>query len=172
MKQVLLITPQEVRDRTNLDSNIDDSKIINTTILAQDMIVEPLLGSIMLGTIYDQIIADTLEDKYRLLLDYHVRKLLIAAVQHKIVTVLIYRFNNTGASKADIDKEQILSVKEIKELRTEMSEYIGTYGERITKYLTSKSTTYPLYDDISEEGTTAGKISEGFGFYVEGSELC
>jgi hypothetical protein len=166
MKQVLYITAQEIRDRTSLDSNVSDDKINNTMILVQDMILEPLLGSIMLDVINDQVIADTLEDKYKTLLDHHVRKLLLSAVQHKIVTVLIYRFNNTGTSKSDIDKEQILSVKEIKELRSEMSEYIGTYGERLTKFLRANLDTYPLYDDTSEGGTDATTINKGLGFYT------
>jgi hypothetical protein len=166
MQEVLFITAQEVRDRTNLDSNIDDSKINNTMILAQDMILEPLLGATMLDVIKEQVITDTLEAKYRTLLDYHVRKVLISAIQHKIVTVLIYRFNNTGTSKSDIDKEMILSVKEIKDLRAEMGEYIGTYGERLTKFLQANSETYPLYDDITEGKTNATSISSGMGFYT------
>ena len=101
MKQVLFITPEEARERTNLDNNVDDSKIINTIILAQDMILEPLLGSVMFKEIKDQVIADTLESKYRTLIDEYARKVLTSTILHKIVFVLIYRFNNTGTSKTD-----------------------------------------------------------------------
>ena len=167
MKEVLFITAEDVRDRTNLDSNIDDSKINNTMVLAQDMILEPILGTLMFDEIKTQVIeTGTLDDKYKTLIDEYARKVLLAAIQHKIVSVLIYRFNNTGTSKADIDKEQILSVKEIKELREEMKEYIGTYGHRLTRFLKANSDTYPLYDDVTDEGVNSVDGESGLGFYA------
>ena len=113
MKQVLFITPAEVRERTSLDYNVEDSKIINTIILAQDLTLEPLLGSVMFDEIKAQVIADTLTAEYITLIDYHISKVLTSAILHKISMFLIYRYNNTGVIKNDLEKQMILTIPRI-----------------------------------------------------------
>lgn len=150
MKQVLLITPEEVRERTSLDSNVEDDKIINTIILAQDLTLEPLLGSVMFDEIKEQIIANTLTDDYKTLIDYHCRKVLTSTVLDKIVVFLAYRQNNTGVVKNQIEKQQILTKEDIATLKGELSEFTNVYGSRLTAFLEANIETYPLYDDIVE----------------------
>lgn len=166
MKQILLITPEEVRERTSLDSNVDDSKIINTIILAQDLTLEPLLGSVMFDEIKAQIIAGNLTSEYRTLIDHHCRKVLTSAILHKISMFLIYRYNNAGVIKNDIEKQMILSIPEIRTLRDEVSEYVGVYGKRLTEFLEANLETYPLYDDYVEGKTVSVKGNFSNVFYM------
>lgn len=170
MKQVLLITPTEVRKRTSLDDNVDEDKIINTIILAQDIVIEPLLGTVMFDEIKEQIIDDTLTDEYRTLIDYYIRKVLNSTILHKISMFLIYRFNNTGVIKNDIDRQEILSVSEIRTMRNEIEEYVGEYGSRLTAFLEANIETYPLYDDIVDGKTKATDISNNV-FYNGDDEI-
>jgi hypothetical protein len=159
MEVVLFITPAEVRERTSLDSNVDENKIINTIILAQDITLEPLLGSVMFDDIKAQVIADTLTAEYRTLIDQHMRKVLTSTILHKISMFLIYRYNNTGVVKNDIDKEAILSIPEIRTMRNEVEEYVGVYGQRLTAFLEANLETYPLYNDIVAGKVSASKVN-------------
>lgn len=142
MTQVLFITPAEVRERTSLDNNVDDNKIINAIIFAQDLTIEPLLGTVMFDEMKQQVINGTLEDKYKQLIDYHIRKTLISTVLHKITLFLIYRFNNIGVQKNNTasmsggaGKQATLSTDEIKELRNEVSEYVFQFHNGSIKIL-------------------------------------
>ncbi len=159
MKQVLLITPEEVRNRTSLDANIEDDKIINTIILVQDLTIESILGSVMFDEIKAQVIANNLDSKYTTLLDHHVRKVLISAILVRITLFLVYRFNNTGVVKNKTDKQEILSASELKTLRDEAQEPVKTYSDRLTAFLKANTATYPLYDDVVEGETVAAKLS-------------
>jgi hypothetical protein len=158
MKVVLFITPDEVRKRTSLDSNVDDDKIINSMRLAQDLTLEPLLGSVMLDEIKAQVIAGTLTTAYSNLLDYYCRPVLIQAILNKISLFLVYRYNNTGVVKNNLDNEEILSTKDIVALRNEVQESVNEYGQRLTSFLEANTELYPLYDDIVEGKVTASKI--------------
>lgn len=165
MKQVLFITPEEAIERTSMDDNIDRNKIINTIIIAQDLVLEPLLGSVMFDDMKAQVIADTLTDDYRTLIDYHCRKVLTSAILSKVNMFLIYRHNNTGVVKNDIDKQALLTKEDINKLTGEVNEYTSVYGCRLTAFLEANSSTYPLYDDIVEGKTKAEKIGNN-SFYT------
>ena len=150
MKQVLLITPEEAIERTSMDDNIDRNKIINTIIVAQDLTLEPLLGSVMFDEIKEQIIEDTLTDDYKTLLDYYCRKVLTSSILNKVNMFLIYRHNNTGVVKNEIDKQNVLSKTDIETLRGEIDEHTNVYSRRLTAFLEANLDKYPLYDDIVE----------------------
>lgn len=163
MKQVLFITPEEAIERTSMDDNIDRNKIINTIIVAQDLVLEPLLGSVMFDEMKTQWITDReggapIEDRYRTLIDYHCRKVLTSAILSKINLFLIYRYNNTGVVKNNVDKQELLTKEEIASMRGEVDEFTSVYGQRLTCFLEANLKDYPLYDDIVEGKTKASNI--------------
>ena len=158
MKQVLFLTPEEAIERTSMDDNIDRNKIINTIVIAQDLVLEPLLGSVMFDEMKKQVIDDNLTDAYKTLIDYHCRKVLTSAILSKINLFLIYRYNNTGVVKNNVDKQELLTKEEIASMRGEVDEFTSVYGQRLTAFLEANLEDYPLYDDIVAGKTKASNI--------------
>ncbi len=64
-KNILLISETILKERTKLHSNVDPKLLFPDIKVAQDMYIEPLLGTALYNKILDDINAGTLTGAYK-----------------------------------------------------------------------------------------------------------
>jgi hypothetical protein len=145
---ILLISPQIIKDRSGLHTNVDD-KLIRPEIKAmQDLYIMPTLGSTLFNLICDEIEAGTLADPRKYLIDTYVIDCLMNYVLFTLPTALNNQFYNKGVSNSPNEttnnansNQENLTVNNQYRVRAEF------YKERLKRYLTQNAPTlFPQYN--------------------------
>ena len=132
---ILLITPQQVIEKTPLGGNIDYDKIVPCIEDAQITDLEPLIGQVL----YDKILTDyqnnTLAGLYLKLYDDFIVDFLIRASAKNLLLVLAYQINNGGVYKHTAENAESVSKSEVDYLMVQQRSKQEVFGIRMQKWL-------------------------------------
>lgn len=114
--EVLLVSPTFLKRVTQLNSSVDEDYIIPAVILAQDLHIQPLLGTKLLKAIQTKVSADNLTGVYATLVDLYVRKATAWWTMVELLPNLHVRLDNgmlairtsegsTSITQADLQRE-------------------------------------------------------------------
>jgi len=149
----LLISPDEFKDKSNVNGNVDD-KIIQVAILdCQSMFVEYITGTGLLNEIISQIessptapSADLTALNRTLLTDY-LQPAMRKWVSHKLVRPMHYRMMNIGVQEKDSGNTSPISDRRIQNVEDDYLNDAQHYAERARRYLCENEASYPLYNN-------------------------
>lgn len=150
---VLLISPQDVRDMTNLSDNLDDCNIVPSIIDSQLIGLQSIIGT----NLYDKLcklvetgeIIDNLP--YNNLLNNYIFNYLLNMV---LADMVIYNYNkqhNVGNIQYIDNSYQHNSLSDLKYLQQYYTNKATFYAERLTDFLCKNITLYPEYKQCSDE---------------------
>lgn len=155
-KNVLLISPEMIKERTAIHTNIDDKLLFPTIKVCQDMFIHPLLGTTLYNKIVTEVEAGSITGDYKTLLDDYIIDSLCWYVLSKAIFDVTYQMWNKGVVKKQGDSTDLLGTDELEALRNEYKNRAEYYGERLTTYLQAYSTT----DFIPEYLITTGRCDD------------
>ena len=171
----LIDSLQRIKDNSIIDNNVDDRTLKVSLKQAQDLDLEPILGTRLYRELLDGVENDNLtNDEKTLIVDY-IWDFLIAATVVKIAANLTFRFANIGLSKGAAIKQNseanntpgILTYRELNAIRKENESIANYYREKITRFLKHNTETYPSYLEQTEDEIESTQTNQPIDFHVD-----
>jgi hypothetical protein len=152
-RNTLLISPQMLKDRTSVHSNIDEKLLFPEIKVCQDMFIHPILGTALYDKIISEIEAASITGDYKNLLDNYIVDALCYYTLSKLPLSLSYQFWNKGVVRKQGDSTELPGIDELDSLRNEYKLRGEWYGERLSKYLVENASTTVLPEYLEGNDT-------------------
>lgn len=144
---ILFISEQTLKDRSLLQDNVDPKLIKPTIKMAQDMYIEPILGTGLYRELQEQIADNDLSVENKTLLDNYITDCLCWYVQAEMVMSLGFKFTNKNVLRKTSENSDVPSISELFDLEERTKNKAEWYAQRITNFLCEYNEDYPLYDN-------------------------
>lgn len=156
----IFITTQYLKDNTVINSNVDQELLQPYIEIAQDVRIEPILGTDLYNKLKSDIEGSTITGNYKILLDDYVQKCLAQWSLYEGLPFLEYKLTNKSVSKKSSDNSTPSDLDEIKYLRQGIRDIAEYFSQRISDYLCANQSLFPEYtsnsdsDDIHPNSTS------------------
>ena len=167
---VLLITTNDIKLRTRIDGNTDSENFISSMIVAQDVYLEPILGTDFMNRYKTMISEGTLDSNvntdYKDLLDNYIKPLLIRFFMMAYLPVTNYQHSNAGITKHTSDNIETVDSMDIDKLVNHQEGLAKHYEARLIHFLCHNDELFPEYE-INEDGKTSPRTTTTFtGWFI------
>jgi hypothetical protein len=165
---ILFISEQTLKDRSLLQDNVDPKLIKPTIKQAQDMFIEPILGTGLYLELQTQIANDDVSVLNETLLNNYVTDCLCWYVASEMVMSLGFKLTNKNVLKKTSENSDVPSISELFDVMEYYKNKAEWYAQRITNYLCENNTDYPLYDNPGNGVDTIHPNTTSYsnGFYL------
>jgi len=160
-KNVLLIDENILKDRTAIHGNIDPKLLYPEIKAAQDMYIEPILGSNLFNKIINEVDAGTITGVYKDLLDDYIIDALIYYVISALPDAISYQFWNKGVVRKQGDNTELPSMSELIDISNKYRNRAEWYGERLNKYLKAYANESNLPEYVNGNDQISDILPEG-----------
>lgn len=145
MAIVYFINIDKLEDNSPLNGNVD-SKILNPIIYtAQDIYLQPILGSAIYNQLKEQITNNTLTAANTTLLNDYIQPCLTWYVMYDAPVSMSYKYMNKAVVKRTDPNAETVSYDDLIDIANKNLEKAQFYSKRLSMFLLSNLTTYPLY---------------------------
>ena len=162
---VLLITTNDIKVRTKIDGNTDSENFISSMIVAQDVYLEPILGTDFINRyktmIQDNTLDNAVNSDYKFLLETYIKPLLIKQFLMCYLPVSNYQHSNSGVTKHTSDNIETVSSTDIDKIVAHEEGLAKHYEARLIKYLCHNDELFPEYE-INEDGKISPRTNVTF----------
>jgi hypothetical protein len=139
------ITEQYLKETSIIDENVD-AKYLQVSILeAQDIHIQPILGSTLYNELISQIAANTVTALNTTLLDTYISKALKYWTLYRIVDTLVYKFSNKTIGKKNSENTTPVENYDVVRLKDGFKNDAEWYTQRLVAYLCENRTSYESY---------------------------
>lgn len=137
MAAKLLISENKIKAFTNINKNVDIDVIRAEILIAQDIQLQPLLGSKFYFHLLDQISStgNTFSVDELELVNEYVAPFLIQVAYHDMIPHLHYRTMNRGIVEGDMESARSVDTETMKYLRSIQKQRSDFYKMRMLDYL-------------------------------------
>jgi hypothetical protein len=146
-KNILFISPQLIKERSNISDNIDDKQIVHAIKISQDMYLEPVLGTTFYQGLQTRI--DTglqTNDEDTLIKDF-IHDMLINQTLAELAVSNSMKFWNKGLLQKTSDNSLVPSLPDLQAVAEYYRNRAEWYSQRLINYLRENENTYPEYRD-------------------------
>lgn len=152
MAEAILITRKDVVKFTAMNGNVDTDKFIQYIKIAQDVHVQNYLGTDLLESIQDKIIAGTLTGDYLSLVTDYVKPLLCHWAMVEYLPFAAYTIANKGVYKHSSENAENVSKEEVDFLVEKERTTAQYYTDRFIDYMSfNASSKFPEYYSNNNE---------------------
>jgi hypothetical protein len=144
---VFLISPEEFKEWTPLNGNVDEKLLRQSILACQDIFVQNIIGTGIYLQLKTQVQASTLTALNRTLLDDYLIPAMRYWIMGEAIRPMVYRMMNVGVQTKRTENTNTISDKEVSDLENHWRNRAEWYAQRCTDYLCENSTDYPLYDN-------------------------
>jgi hypothetical protein len=150
----LITSASYIKQFTGVHANVNDD-VLNVSInLAQDLYIQPALGTDLYDKIRNDTVSGTLSGDYETLADTYVRPALAWFTVYEAAREVNFKFMNKSIASSSSDNSQPVDWQTLQNLREEYRDKAEFYLKRLNDYLCEYSDTYPEYT----QNTTADKM--------------
>lgn len=158
-KNILLISPDILKQRTSIHDNVDEKLLYPEIKTAQDMFIHPILGTALYDKILSDVDSGTITGEYKTLLDDYIIDCLVYYVMAGLPEAISFQIWNKGVVRKQGDFTELPSLSDLVSISDKYRIRAERYGERLNKYLkqNASSSFLPEYvasvdsDDIAPE---------------------
>jgi hypothetical protein len=143
----LLITVQQIKDRTGLHSNVDEKQVKPDVKYCQDAYILPLLGTALMNKLQDDIEAGLPTGNYLILWRDYLLDALTYYVLSESPNTLTYQLYNKGLVRKSSDNTINPDVQEIINEANRFKKKAEFYGQKMANYLLENHTLFTEYDN-------------------------
>ena len=161
MTTTLLISEAKVRAFSDLNESVDDSLMVNGIREAQDIAIQPIIGTVLYDSLITKVDNNSLSGSYQTLVDDYIQPALVYASLYNITEVVMVRTRNNGLltptggeNSVNVDR----SMYDAK--RQSIFNKQQFYADQLSRYLTENISQYPelgqntlLYQFIPDYGS-------------------
>lgn len=141
--KVLFLSVDYLRDNTVINGNVDSELLEPYILMAQNIHVEPILGSKLYSEIVTNIASLSVDNKQ--LMDDYIQPALIQWSLYESLPFINYRLTNKAISTKSSDNSDPIELNELHYLRTAVRDAAEYLSERVTVYLKANPSKYPKY---------------------------
>ena len=146
----LLISVQQLKERTGLHSNVDEKQVTPDIKYCQDAYIMPLLGTALMEKLQADIEAGIPTGNYLILWNDYVLDALCYYVLGESPMTLTYQLYNKGLVRKTSENTQTPDVQEIISMADKYKKRAEWYGQRLADYLMQN---YSLFTEYTNPGS-------------------
>ena len=145
MNNILFISEKTIKENSLVSNNVDGKYIQNAIKTAQDISLQPIIGSKMFKKLAQMIQDDAISDEYRILLVDYIQPILVNSVMSDLVLQLTYKFRNMGTVQTADTNIVLPSLKDLQYIREDYNLKAQFYMNRLSDYLEANCTKFKDY---------------------------
>ncbi len=153
---VLLTSEDKIKEVAPIDPNLAGEMIYAALQTAQDMCLEPVIGTAMLRRLQELVgtgeIANEENVNYKYLLDHYIRKYLTARTIADLIPNISVKIANIGTVKAGDEKLTNIPEDEMDALQDKFTNQADFYGKSLCDYLKRHADDYAELNAYDGEG--------------------
>ena len=148
MTNTFLISEAQIRSYTDIDNNVDTALVKNGIREAQDIKLQPIIGTLLYEKLISLVDAGTMGDSananYKTLLDSYIQNMLIYAAYWYILDSIYIRSRNNGLLIPDGGESSVAADRSIYNVkRQSVQNKMEFYSNLLTDYIIEEQTLYP-----------------------------
>ncbi len=148
MTTTLLISEAKVRAFSDINESVDDSLMVNAIREAQDIVMQPIMGTKLYNTLIEKIDNNSLSGSYQTLVDDYIQPALIYASLYNITENVYVRTRNNGLLTPTGGENSVNVDKTMYDTkRQSISNKQQFYSDQLSRYLNEK---YNLFPELGE----------------------
>jgi len=148
---VYFVTPDYILDRTPIEKNVDQDKIVPFIIVAQDLHIQSILGSLFYDHLKNGISGNTLNSDETYLIRNYIQPCVAFWTFYESYISLNYKTTNKAVSKERSEYSDPLSLDELKYSRSAIRTNAEYYSKRLQKYMIDYNYLFPLYNQTTSK---------------------
>lgn len=151
MARVLLISENNIKHLSLINNNVDANYIEQAIVTAQDMGLQPLIGTNLFQKLCTLVengtIINDANSYYKALIDYYIMPYLCEKVMADIPKMLFAKFRNAGMTQSSDQQTAQLSRQDVEYIVSDHNYKADFYAKRLTDRLCASSEHYPEWRD-------------------------
>jgi len=153
MAYVLFISESKLKDSTAINLNVDPQILLPYVLQAQRIYIEPKLGTTLYEKLESLITAGTIgnvgNEAYKTLVDEYIGDCLPSWAFHMCIPYLRFKTENGNIYSKTSETGTALTTEEAQHLREEVRNNAEYFTERMIKYITNNTSSFPEYNTNS-----------------------
>jgi len=161
MTTTLLISEAKIRAFSDINESLDDALIVNAIREAQDIVLQPIMGTKLYNVIKEKIDNNSVSGSYQTLIDDYIQPALVYASLYNITENVYVRTRNNGLLTPTGGENSINVDKTMYDTkRQSIANKQMFYSDQLSRYLNEKYNLFPelgqnteLYQFIPDYGS-------------------
>lgn len=150
MAFIELISTQYIKDRSIVESNVDDKLLQYYIRKAQDLHTQIILGEDLYDSIMNQAASGTFNSiYYQTLLNNYIQPALLEWTIVESLPWINWKITNTAIVQQKSDKADGISTSDLKWLRNLQTDNAGFYDQRVREYIINNPAEFPEYYQLN-----------------------
>jgi len=172
--KTLMVVADYIRDNTVINKDVGSELIEPFIVSAQNVRIESILGTGLFNDIITNINNTTIAGNNKTLLDDYIQPCLIQWVVYEALPFINYKLTNKSVSTQDSDNSTHSQLNEVQYLRENVRNTAEYMSQRLTDYLKSNTTLFPLYINPGNDCDTIRPNSSNYfnGIYLDSNDDC
>ena len=150
-RNIYLISVDTLKKRSAVHSNVDDKLLLPEIKTAQDIFIEPALGSSLYKRLQEGIAANNLTTDERTLLDDYITDALVNYVAAAMPVASSYQFFTKGMLQATVENTQTATIPDMLRVSEKYKKQGDHYRERAIRYICTNRSSFPQYRAADED---------------------
>jgi hypothetical protein len=135
MKQVLFISEQKIKAYTAISDNVQVQELVPYIIQAQEINIQPIIGSKLYTKLQQDILADTVTGNYKTLLEDYISQTVVNFGFYNALPFIKYKVVGNGLVSGSSETSSDTQLAELKYIRQTVLDSAEFYAERLRKFL-------------------------------------
>lgn len=149
-KNILFITEQLFKERTGASNSIDGKQLFPMIKVAQDIYIQPTLGSTLYNRLQTGIDDDDLNNDEKTLIDNYITDTLVWYTMSMLPMVMGYQLFSKGFLQKTAEESNTPSRADLELIESKYKSMAEFYNKRLIKYLQEN---YELYNEYLNPGS-------------------
>lgn len=150
---IYLISEETLKSESYINDNLDPAMILPSIQTAQDMHLQPLIGTKLYKTLMEMVKENKVEGRYKTLMDEYIRPFLIYAVLTDIQIPLAFKNRNAGVIQTNNEYVTNSYMNDVHAIKSYYENKMNFYGLRLSDWLRANNNDIKEYcskDDCSQ----------------------
>lgn len=153
--KVLFITSKDIKEKSIIDGNLDESKLLQFIEVAQDLHIQNYIGSSLYRKLTSLILTGDVDlvvnEKYKNLLEEHIKPMLIWYAQRSYLPFAAFKVSNGGIYKHRSENADNAIDREVSFLMSKIDETAEYYTKRFNDFMCYNGSDFPEWTDNQNE---------------------
>lgn len=145
MSKALFISRDDLVRYTPISGNLDFDRVVQYIEIAQDIHIHELLGSRLYNKLQADVLANTLDRDYEILIQLHIKPMLAQYSLLEFLPFSQFSINNKGVFKHTSENAETLTKSDISMMTEATRDTAQHYATRMVDYLCAYPNLFPEY---------------------------
>lgn len=145
MSQLLLVSPEKIKDFTQVNSNVSEEILLPEVLVAQQIGLQTLLGTKFYNHILSVVQNGTYTAAEKTLVDDYIQPYLLFRAYYEVLPAIFMRVMNKTIVIGNTEQGSAITTKDLTYLRNIAMDRFQWYSQRLMDYIQNNQGDYPIY---------------------------